>query len=131
MMNMSLVMVMVEHNCLHEDQLMGQSRAIERLNAELDYKKERLDELKESNKRMEDKIDNMNEKLGDFITKSDSKDYQLDNRLIKIETRLDEQEKATKKVHDFQKENREKTNLKIAIVGVVVAIIAIIVPQIL
>ena len=32
--------------CIHEEQFIGQSRAIERISSELNYKKERLDELK-------------------------------------------------------------------------------------
>ena len=51
---------MDNHSCLHEEQFLGQSRAIERLEAELNYKKEKLDDLKEDNHRMEQKLDDMN-----------------------------------------------------------------------
>ena len=50
---------MTQHDCIHQEQIEGQSRKIERLDAEMHYKKERLDELKEDNKRMEDKLDNL------------------------------------------------------------------------
>lgn len=109
------------HNCLHEEQIMGQSRAIERLGAELDYKKERLDDLKADNKRMEEKIDGLSKDITDFIQQSDKKDSQLDNRLTSIETRLDTQERLTTN-------NRSDANVKISLMGVVVAIVAIAVP---
>ena len=75
-----VVMVMTEHTCLHEEQLNGQSRAIERLSAELDYKKERLDDLKEDNRRMEEKIDNLNRVMTDFVGTSNAKDSKLEVR---------------------------------------------------
>ena len=97
---------------------MGQSRAIERVNAELEFKKERLDELKEDNKRMENKIDKLGDKFDKFINKSDTKDTELNNRLIKIETKQEEQEKATKK-------NREDFKLWLAIVAIVFSAITL------
>ncbi len=100
------------HDCLHEEQIMGQSRAIERLDAELQYKKERLDELKADNKEMMKKMDTINDNLNDFISKSDTKDNELNNRLIKIETRQEEQEKATKN-------NREDFKLWLGIITVI------------
>lgn len=106
-------------NCLHEEQIQGQSRAIERLGAELDYKKERLDDLKEDNKRMEGKLDKMNENLNDFINKSDTKDEQLNARLVKIETRQDVQDKMTKK-------NRDDFKLWLGIITVVYGAITLI-----
>ena len=46
-----------EHVCLHEKQLQEQSVTIGKLDAEMAYKKEKLDDLKEDNRRMEKKID--------------------------------------------------------------------------
>lgn len=108
--------MVVEHNCLHEEQIQGQSRAIERLDAELGYKKERLDELKEDNHRMEMKIDKIGNKFDKFIRQSDLNDNDLDKRLIAIETRQDEQEKATK-------DNRDEFNKKIGLGGLILAIL--------
>ena len=103
---------MTHSECLHEEQIQGQSRAIERLGAELEYKKERLDELKEDNKRMEKKLDDMNGNLSKFIAKSDKNDTKLDIRLTKIETKQAMQDKTTK-------DNREEVKLWIAIVTVI------------
>lgn len=107
-----------EYTCIHEDQIQGQSRAIERLNAELSYKKERLDEIKEDNKRMEEKIDDIKDCVNEIILTSKTDDDKLNNRLIAIETRLDTQEQLSK-------DNRDDANLKIAIVGVVLVLIQI------
>lgn len=101
-----------EYKCIREEQIQGQSRAIERLDAELSYKKERLDDLKEDNRRMERKLDNLSKDISDFISESDSKDSALNERLIKIETRQEVQDEATKK-------NREDFKLWLSIITIV------------
>ena len=121
MMNMNwlvMMMVVAEHNCLHEEQILNQSRKIERLDAELVYKKERLDELKEDNRRMERKIDKLSEDVTNFISASDTKDNELNNRLIKIETKQQVQDEMTKK-------NRDDFKLWLAIITVVFGAITI------
>lgn len=100
------------HECLHEEQILGQSRKIERLGAELEYKKERLDELKEDNKRMESKLDDLSKDINNFINTSDAKDTKLDLRLTKIETRMEEQEKALKTAEEKRKEYENKAEKK-------------------
>lgn len=113
-MNIPLVMITMaaEYTCIHEEQIQGQSRAIERLDAELSYKKERLDDLKEDNRRMEGKIDELSKDISDFISESDSKDSALNERLIKIETRQEVQDEATKK-------NRDDFKLWLSILSIV------------
>ena len=111
------------HSCIHEEQLIGQSRAIERLSAELDYKKERLDDLKEDNRRMESKIDklgdNFNNKFDEFIKTSNEKDDKLDKRLTKIETRQEEQDKAIEANKQQSRDNFQKLAAVVAIVALV------------
>lgn len=102
----------MSHECLYEEQIQGQSRAIERLDAELGYKKERLDDLKEDNKRMEEKIDNIQRNVNEIVLASKSSDDKLDKRLLKIETRLSTQE-------DLSKNNRDDFNLKLGIITLV------------
>ena len=102
------------HECLHEEQIQGQSRTIERISAELNYKKERLDELKEDNKRMEEKIDDIKECVNQLIVKSKTDDDKLENRLIAIET-------EQKVIKEMQDKNRTDANIKIAIVGLLIA----------
>lgn len=106
MMNTSLVMMMT-HECIHEEQIQGQSRTIERLGAELNYKKERLDELKADNKRMEEKIDDIKECMDKIVLKSQTDDNKLETRLVAIETE--------------QKVMKSEQNKKLAIIGVILA----------
>lgn len=104
---------MVEnHTCLHEEQIQEQSVTIGKLSAEMTYKKEKLDDLKEDNRRMEKKIDDLSGDIKDFITESDSKDSALNERLVKIETRQQVQDEATKK-------NRDDFKLWLAIITVI------------
>lgn len=106
------------HDCIHEDKILGQSRAIERITAELNYKKERLDELKEDNQRMETKIDDIKDCINQLIVKSNSNDSALEARLLAIETKqasleekVDETKKdLEKKMDDYKKDNETKTN---------------------
>lgn len=102
-------MMSAEHACLHEEQIQNQSRIIERMNAELSYKKERLDDLKEDNKRMEEKIDDIKECMDKIVLKSQSDDSKLETRLVAIETE--------------QKVMKAEQNKKLAIVGVILAIL--------
>lgn len=110
-------MIKLAHSeCLHEEQILGQSRAIERLNAELEYKKEKLDGLREDNRRMEEKIDEIKECVNELILKSKSDDDKLERRLVAIET----QQKVIKEVTD---KNRADNNLKLVAVTVVLALL--------
>ena len=115
---------MTDHTCLHEDQLMGQSRAIERLSAELDYKKERLDDLKADNKRMEDKIDEISKNVNALMNQSNENDTKLEIRLTAIET---EQKNLKKQLDDDKKDSNNRTNRYVAIVALGLTVLTIIV----
>ena len=104
------------HDCLYEEQIHGQSRAIERLDAALSYKKEKLNDLKDDNRRMEEKLDDIQECLNKIVLKSTTDDEQLNNRLIAIET----EQRVIKETAD---RNRADSNLKIAAVTVVFCIL--------
>lgn len=122
---------MVEnHECLHEDMLLGQSRKIERLDAELTYKKERLDELKEDTRRMEKKIedvgksvDDMNESIHKFIRQSDKVDSDIKNRVTKLEQ---QNEDLLKKIEDDKKESNVRVNRLLVVFGLCLTCITII-----
>ena len=115
--------------CLHEEQIIGQSLAIERLGAELEFKREKLDDLKEDNKRIESKIDKLgddfNNKFNEFINTSNEQDDKLDKRLTKIETRQEEQDKAIKTNNQKSRDNYQRLAVIIAIVSVVIGAIAL------
>ena len=104
-----MIAMAAEHNCLHEEQIQNQSRIIERLDAELGYKKQRLDDLKEDNRRMEEKIDDIKDCMDKIVLKSTTDDSKLEKRLVAIETE--------------QTVMKSEQNKKIAIVGVVLALL--------
>ena len=104
------------HECIHEEQIMGQSRIIERLDAELGYKKERLDDLKSDNRRMEEKIDNLQDCMNKLMLKSQTDDEKLDKRLLAIET-------EQKVIKEMQDRNRADFNLRLYVIIVVFAVL--------
>ena len=104
--------------CYHEELIQSQSRKIERLDAELNHKREGLDDLKEDNKRMENKIDQIKDCMSKILLKSKTDDDKLQTRLTIIETEL----KLTKEIAD---NNRKDTNIKIAILGIILTGITI------
>ena len=81
------------HDCIHEDHFIGQSRAIERISSELNYKKEKLDELKKDNERMDKKLDEIKNCVNKLILASKRDDDRLkdiindqNNRITALET---------------------------------------------
>lgn len=107
-----------EHICTHEEQFLGQSRAIEKLNAEMTYKKEKLDDLKEDNKRMEDKIDDIKDCLNKLVVKSKSDDDKLERRLVAIET-------EQKVIKELTEKNRADFNVKLTVITVLFGAISL------
>lgn len=79
------------YTCLHEDQIQGQSRKIERLEARADFKEKRLDELNEKIDKMDGKLDTIVDTVNDFILQSSQQDNQLEIRLTKVETDMENQ----------------------------------------
>lgn len=83
----------VEYNCIHEELLQNHSLQLKEHETELHYKKEKLDEIKEDNKRMEEKIDDIKDCVNEIILASKRDDSQLkeiiakqDNRITALET---------------------------------------------
>jgi len=109
-----LLVIKMTHECLHEEQIQSQSRTIERIGAELKYKKEKLDELKEDNRRMENKLDDIKDCVDKIVVKSQEGDNKLDKRLTAIET-------EQQVIKEMQDKNRSDANLKIALVGIIIA----------
>ena len=120
---------MVEnHECLHEDMLLGQSRKIERIDAELSYKKEKLEYLKTQNERMESKIDEIKDCMNQILLKSKEGDTELENRLIKIEN---ENDNLKQQIEDMKEEQKEHTNQMFAKIGLICSGVAVVVSVIL
>ena len=115
----------MEHSaCLHEEQLQGQSRAIERIDAELGYKKERLDELKEDNRRMEEKLDDIKNCLNKMQVASNKNDSELEVRLKAVETKIDDLEE---KVDNNKDDIDKRTNQGYVKIGLIFSAIMVVI----
>ena len=98
-----------DYTCIHEELIQNHSLQIKAVETELNYKREKLDELKEDNRRMEEKIDDIKECVNQLIIKSKTDDDKLENRLIAIETE--------------QKVMKQEENKKLAIITVILALL--------
>ena len=114
-------MIILVHECLHEKDIVNQSKAIERLNAELGYKKEKLDDLKKDNRRMEDKIDKLTESVNDLVLQSKTDDDKLELRLKAIET---EQKVIKETTKELAEKNRADLNVRLVIATVILAVLS-------
>ena len=117
------VMKMTTHDCIHEDQLLGQSRKIAELETRSDYKEKQITDLNRKMDLMDRKIDKLIDGFNDLKMQSKQDDAKLELRLKTIETRLDEQEKAFNESKEKDKENRDRNNYYFGIIGIAVAIL--------
>lgn len=76
------------HTCIHEKQVMGQSRKIAELEVRADYKDKRIDELLENNKKLDEKIDGITNTLNQYIADSKEDDNTLTGYINKLENRV-------------------------------------------
>lgn len=110
-----------EHKeCLHEDQIQGQSRKIERLEARADFKDQRLDELNSKMDKMEEKLDDLSKDVNKLILQSTKDDNGLELRLKAIETELALQKQTSN-------DNHNRLSSLLAVVGVGLTIITILI----
>ena len=80
-----------DYTCLHEDQIQGQSRKIERLEARADFKDKRIDDLYDKIEKMDEKIDALSDSVNKLLLQSTQDDKNLEVRLTKIETDMQNQ----------------------------------------
>ena len=111
---------MTQHDCLHEEQLQGQSRKIAELETRADYKDKRIDELYTKIEKMESKIDTLNDNVNQLILQSNKGDTDLELRLKAIETELELQKQTSI-------DNHNRVSQLLAIVGVGLTIITILI----
>ena len=109
-----------DYTCLHEDQIQGQSRKIERLEARADFKDQRLDELNSKMDKMEEKIDDLSKDVNKLILQSTKDDNDLELRLKAIETELALQKQTSN-------DNHNRLSSLLAVVGVGLTIITILI----
>ena len=107
-----------EYDCIHEEQIQGQSRKITELETRANYKDKRIDELYIKIEKMENKLDMLNDNVNKLILQSTQGDTDLELRLKAIETELAMQKQVAT-------ENHNRVSQLLAFVGVGLTIITI------
>ena len=80
-----------EYDCIHEGLIQDHSVQIKGLETRADYKDRRIDELYDKIEKMEKKIDTLNNNVNTLILQSTKDDKNLEMRLTKIETDMENQ----------------------------------------
>ena len=75
-----------EYVCIKDDQLQNQSRKIAELEARANYKDERIEQIIQDQKRMEDKIDDLTEAVSQLKYQSLQDDKDIDKRVTSLES---------------------------------------------
>lgn len=112
-----------DYICIHEDQIQNQSRKIERIDAELGYKKEKLDDLKEQNEKMQDTLEEIRKDINKIMLKSKDGDTELNKRIIKLENQNQTLQQEITEIKNTQEKNTDRQYTKIALLISAIAII--------
>ena len=88
--------VNTDGTCIKENQIQNQSRKIAELEAHSEFKDQRITDLTNSLKEMDNKIDKINDNVNQLVLQSRTDDKELELRLKAIETELVMQKQATK-----------------------------------
>lgn len=86
-----------EHNCINEDKIQDHSIQLKELETRSDYKEQRMDELNAKMDKMEEKLDVLNDNVNKLILQSSQQDNQLEIRLAKIETDMQNQKEENQR----------------------------------
>ena len=84
----------VNYDCIHEDLIQSHSTDIQSLKTRADYKDKRLDNLDNKIEKMSEKLDKMNDNINKLIQASMKSDADLEKRLVAMETKIAENDKA-------------------------------------
>lgn len=90
--------------CIKEDKLAE-------LEAEVTFKQKRLDDIDRKIEKMDEKMDQLNESINKLIVKSQQDDNLIERRLVAMETKLHENEKAVQ-------ENRNRFTMIISLITI-------------
>ena len=117
--------------CLqHEEQIQELSRKTAELEAHASFKEQRISELIADNKRIESKIDNLTDTVNKVMLNSIKDDNDLNQRVLKLETKSDTQEKLLQEYEEKAKKQRDderaRTNLYLSGIGVAIAVLSFI-----
>jgi uncharacterized coiled-coil protein SlyX len=122
--------------CLqHEEQIQELARKTAELEAHASFKEQRIMELIDDNKRIEGKIDNLTDTVNKSILASVQGDGDLKQRVLKLETKSDTQEKLLKEYEEKAKKQRDderaRTNQYLSGIGVAIAVLSFVFAYIL
>jgi len=84
----------VKYDCVHEELIQSHSTDIQSLKTRADYKDKRLDDLDNKLEKMNAKLDEMNRNMNSLLLQSTKDDSEIEKRLVAMETKLKENEKA-------------------------------------
>ena len=113
---------MAEHTCIHEELLQNHSLKIKELSTKSEYKEQSIMELKEDLKEINRKIDAINENINKLMLNSKTGDTDLELELQTIKTEL---KNLKQELHDKDKQNNNRQNRQLTIIGLVFALITI------
>lgn len=119
---------MTAHECIHEDQIHEYSQKITELETKNGFKDTRINELMENDIRIEKKLDKLNDTLNKVVLNSIKDDKDIANRVTTLETKFDTQNETFDKA---RKEEREKTNQHLTVIGVAMGILSFVFAYIL
>lgn len=75
-----------EHLCPHEEEFQNYGKKIAELEAHVNYKDKRIDELIEDQKKMDSKMDKIDDKIDMIMMKSIQGDNDVNQRVTSLET---------------------------------------------
>ncbi|MBQ6629164.1 MAG: hypothetical protein IJH65_10170 [Methanobrevibacter sp.] len=90
-------MAVETHTCIHEEQIQDHSIQIKGLETRSHYKEQRIDELYDKMDKMDEKIDVLNDNVNKLILQSSQDDKNLEVRLTKIETDMENQKQESQR----------------------------------
>lgn len=96
----------------HEEQIQELSRKTAELEAKNGFKQQRISELIEDNRRIESKIDKLNENVNNIVVNSIKDDKDLKEDITKLKSKMEAQEKNFEKFEAKQQKQRDDDRAK-------------------
>ena len=79
---------MTHIECIHEDQIQGQSRKIEALETRADYKEDVIKELKKDMKELKESMGSLDKTINEYLLQSVKDDNTLKDYIVSLENRV-------------------------------------------
>ena len=86
-----------EYVCINEEKLQDHGLQLKELESRADFKDQRIDELNAKMDKMEEKLDDISKNVNQLILQATQQDNQLEIRLTKIETDMQNQKQEMEK----------------------------------